>query len=215
MQTDHRESENADWLSALNGERVAREEAIARLTSLLKRNLRRALRKRGDAVDGAIDDFVQEALIKIMGSLDRFRGDSRFTTWATAIAVRTALTALRRAHWKNVSLDALALDTVEPGFVVASQEQDTQQREVVALLYRLIEDDLTSRQREAVLGALAGVPQAVMTERLGLKRNALYKLEHDARKKLGASLARNGISAQDVQEIFGGDAENRIAVRGV
>jgi len=140
--------------------------------------------------------------MKITRNLGSFRGDSRFTTWATTIAVRTAMTMLRRAHWKNVSLDEMALDRLEHGESMPTQEQDSQRREVVHLLYKSIEEELTPRQREALLGSLAGVPQAILMERLGLNRNALYKLEHDARKKLRAGLERNGIRAEDVRELF-------------
>jgi DNA-directed RNA polymerase specialized sigma subunit len=37
-----------------------------------------------------IDDAVQEALLAIVGSLDRFRGESSFLHYARRIAVRTA-----------------------------------------------------------------------------------------------------------------------------
>lgn len=33
------------------------------------------------------EDFAQEALLKILDGLDTFRGGSRFTTWAHAVAV--------------------------------------------------------------------------------------------------------------------------------
>jgi len=196
------ERNNAEWLAALGGEGLAAREAFRDLTSVLRRNLSRALGNRAGVDETALEDFVQEALMKITRNLDSFRGDSRFTTWATAIAVRTALTTLRRAHWKNVSLDEMALDRLEHGESMPTQEQDSQRQEVVHLLYKLIEEELTPRQREAVLGSLAGVPQAILMERLGLNRNALYKLEHDARKKLRAGLERNGIRAEDVRELF-------------
>jgi RNA polymerase sigma-70 factor, ECF subfamily len=53
----------------------------------------------------SVEDFAQEALIKIMANLDSFRGESRFTTWAQKIAVRVAFTELRRLRWQDVSLD--------------------------------------------------------------------------------------------------------------
>ncbi len=55
----------------------------------------------------AIEDFAQEALIKILDNLDSFRGESHFTTWAQKIAVRVAFTELRRKQWRNVSLQDL------------------------------------------------------------------------------------------------------------
>ncbi|MCK6562273.1 sigma-70 family RNA polymerase sigma factor [candidate division KSB1 bacterium] len=202
MTTRNSERNNADWLAALGGEGSAVQETLRDLTSILRRNLSRAFRNRAGVDDAIVEDFVQEALVKITNNLNSFRGDSQFTTWATVIAVRTAMTILRRAHWKNVSLDQVALDRLEHGELRPTQEQDSQRQEAVELLYKLIENLLTSRQREAVLGSLAGVPQAILMERLGLNRNSLYKLEHDARKKLRAGLERNGICAEDVRELF-------------
>ena len=196
------ERSNADWLAALGSAGAPAPAALRDLTKTLRGNLRRALGQRAGVDDTVVEDFVQEALMKITSNLGSFRGDSRFTTWATAITVRTAMTALRRAHWKNVSLDRMALDRLDHAESMPPQEQDSQRQEVMQFLHKLIEVELTPRQREAVLGSLAGVPQVMLMERLGVNRNALYKLEHDARKKLRAGLERKGIRAEDVRELF-------------
>jgi RNA polymerase sigma-70 factor (ECF subfamily) len=193
-----RAAENTAWLQALAGNGPESRDALQRLAAVLKRNLARSVGRRRGLDDAVLEDFVQEALVKITTRLDSFRGDSRFTTWATAIAVRTALTALRRAHWKDVSLDGLALDGFAPVAVAPAQEHAMQRLEIIDRLHAAIATELTPRQREAVQGMLAGVPLAVMAERMGIKRNALYKLEHDARRKLGAALAKRGIRAADL-----------------
>lgn len=195
------DKDNAYWLRALEEDDPESRAALRQLSALLKRNLARSVGRRRGVDEATLDDFVQEALIKITRHRDRFRGDSRFTTWATAIAVRTALTALRRAHWQEVSLDDLALDKLEPGVVAPTQEGDTERKEIFAALYDQINRALTPRQREAILGLLAGVPQAIMARRLGIRRNALYKLEYDARRKLGAALARSGFGADDIRTL--------------
>jgi RNA polymerase sigma-70 factor (ECF subfamily) len=46
------------------------------------------------------------------------------------------------------------------------------------------------------------MPVAEVATRMGMKRNALYKLMHDARVRLKARLAVEGLSAQDVLESF-------------
>lgn len=193
---------NADWLAALCDEGANARAALHDLTSILRRNLGRALGNRAGVDHAALEDFVQEALIKITRNLASFRGDSSFTTWATVICVRTAMTALRRAHWRDVSLDEMALDRLERDEPVPSQDEESQRQEFIRLLHKLVEEVLSPRQREAILGSLAGVPQAILMERLGLNRNALYKLEHDARKKLKVGLERHGVRAEDVRELF-------------
>jgi RNA polymerase sigma-70 factor (ECF subfamily) len=195
------EKDNAYWLRVLGEDGPESRAALSELSALLKRNLARSVGRRRGVDDATLEDFVQEALIKITRHRDRFRGDSRFTTWATAIAVRTALTALRRAHWQDVSLDELVLDQLESGVVAPTQEGDAQRKEIFAALHDQINRALTPRQREAILGLLAGVPQEIMARRLGIRRNALYKLEHDARQKLRAALAQKGFQADDIRAI--------------
>jgi RNA polymerase sigma-70 factor (ECF subfamily) len=62
---------------------------------------------------------------------------------------------------------------------------------------------LTDRQREALI--LLGVQDMPMDEaarKLKTNRNALYKLLHDARLRLKTRLAKEGISAGEVLELF-------------
>ena len=75
-----KESSNDQWLVALRG--PTRDEALAELRALLVRGLRGALGGQANRVEPAVEDFAQEALIKVLGSLDSFRGECRFTTWA-------------------------------------------------------------------------------------------------------------------------------------
>jgi RNA polymerase sigma-70 factor (ECF subfamily) len=181
---------------------LAAQQAYRDLTNILRRDLSRALGSRPGVDETVLKDFVQDALIKIRHNLDSFRGDCRFTTWAKAVALRTALTALRRAHWKNVSLDDVVLGRLEYRAPAPTPEQHSQRAEVVDVLFKLIEGELSPHQSKAVLGTLGGVPHALLAEQLGLNRNALYKVVHDARKKLRVGLERHGIRAEDVRELF-------------
>jgi RNA polymerase sigma-70 factor, ECF subfamily len=98
-----KESSNNQWLAALRGPN--RDEALADLRVLLMRGLRGALGGQANRADSSVEDFAQEALIKILGNLDSFRGECRFTTWAHKICVRTAFAEMRRSRWREVSLD--------------------------------------------------------------------------------------------------------------
>ena len=66
------ERTNEQWLAELRGPNP--NEALADLYGLLVRGLRAALGGRADGVDANINDFAQEALIKIVSNLDSFRG---------------------------------------------------------------------------------------------------------------------------------------------
>ena len=96
------ERNNEEWLAALRG--PEKEAALGDLRGLLVRGLRAALHGRVGGVEPSVEDFVQEALLKILDNLDSFRGESRFTVWAQKICVRTAFAEMRRSRWRDVSL---------------------------------------------------------------------------------------------------------------
>src|SRR5919202_1568811 len=134
--------------------------ALADLYDLLVRGLGAALGGYGGGVEANFGDFAQEALIKITTNLDSFRGESRFTTWAQKIAINVALTELKRRRWRDVSLQELfarreAADR-GPADAQLSPEQLALQSTVLQELHRIIEEELTDRQREAVVAASLG-----------------------------------------------------------
>jgi RNA polymerase sigma-70 factor, ECF subfamily len=199
------ERTNEQWLAELRGPNP--DEALADLYGLLVRGLRAALGGRADGVDANIGDFAQEALIKIVSNLDSFRGESRFTTWAQKIAMNVALTELKRRRWRDVSLQDLLDRRTATGRGLAdpqlTPEQVAFQNMVLAKLRRTIDEELTDRQREAVVAViLEGMPIAEVARRMGTNQNALYKLLHDARKKLKLRMEAAGLSPQEVLAAF-------------
>ena len=199
------ERTNEQWLAELRGPNP--DEALADLYELLVRGLRAALGGRADGVDANIGDFAQEALIKIVSNLDSFRGESRFTTWAKKIAMNVALTELKRRRWRDVSLQDLLDRRTATGRGLAdpqlTPEQVAFQNMVLAELRRTIDEELTDRQREAVVAViLEGMPIAEVARRMGTNQNALYKLLHDARKKLKWQMEASGLSAKEVLTVF-------------
>jgi RNA polymerase sigma-70 factor, ECF subfamily len=199
------ERTNEDWLRSLGGTNAADGGAVAELREVLRRGLRRALTGRAGADDGFVEDMAQEGVLKVLGGLATFRGDSRFTTWAVTVAVRVAFTELRRARWRDVSLDRLVEDAPArlPTAPPADEPSQGAREVVLAQMHRVIESDLTDRQRQALAAELRGMPQAEIAAQMGLTRNALYKLTHDARKNLKRGLEAVGISEDEVREAFG------------
>jgi len=190
---------NEAWLEALRGPR--RDEALEHLRERLVRGLRAALARRGAHWATLLaEDFAQDALLQILARLDTFRGESRFTTWAQKIAVRIALTELRRKRWRNVSLEDLAPAGAAPS-VLADETPDPARLTASQVLFeriqRAIDEDLTERQRIALNAAVVhGLPLEEVARRMNTNRNALYKLLHDARKRLKKSLEAQGISPE-------------------
>jgi RNA polymerase sigma-70 factor, ECF subfamily len=200
-----RERTNEQWLAELQGPDP--DAAIADLYDLLVRGLGAAIGGYRGGVEANFGDFAQEALIKITGNLDSFRGESRFTTWAQKIAVNVALTELKRRRWRDVSLQDLfarreAADR-EPADTQLTTEQLALQNTVLQELRRIIDEELTDKQREAVVAVLLEeMPISEVARRMGTNQNALYKLLHDARKKLKKRMEAAGLSPQEVLAAF-------------
>ena len=190
-----------DWISRLAPTSTHQSDAIVELGELLKRRVARAFRTNAK-VDGAfVDDVVQDSLTAILNSIEQFSGNSRFETWATTIAVRTALRETRRLRWKDTSLDQImsqSSQVVEPTSTNDDPAGIATASELVATMHRLINEKLTEKQRQVVLAHLRGMPQAEIGRELGMNRNAIYKVGFDARKKLKDELIGAGFSSADL-----------------
>jgi RNA polymerase sigma-70 factor, ECF subfamily len=199
-----KERSNDEWLAALRGPNS--DEALAELRVVLVRGLRVALGGQANRVESSVEDFAQEALIKILGNLDSFRGESRFTTWAQKICVRTAFAEMRRSRWRDVSLEEVVMSRPEESAASDPQldpERAATQTMIMAEFRRFIDEELTERQRTALVAALSGMSLEAVADRMGTNRNALYKLLHDARKRLRRRMAAEMLTPQDVLGAFG------------
>jgi RNA polymerase sigma factor (sigma-70 family) len=193
------------WMERLRSGEPQRGDAIEELRFILHRGLSRSLNMRY-GVPFQADDIVQDALLKILDSLDQFEGRSRFITWAMTIATRVGISSLRRQHKREVSLelldhdDNLKLATSDTGSSEASRKMV--QREILQHLNELIETELTARQRLAIRFQLEEVPVDETANRIGSNRNAVYKLVHDARMKLKQGLERRGFTNEHIHSAF-------------
>lgn len=200
-------AEAIDWVEALRADDARQARALERLRSRLLETLPRAMLRFGRLPDAILEDVVQETLLRALDRLDDFEGRSAFTTWVTTIGVRLAMTELRRRRWKDVSLEALAgpVDSVsiELGPVGGDAERAIDRARVGERLREAIECALTERQRTAIVAELHGMPQEEIGRRLGIGRNAVYKLGHDARKKLKRALSATGLSPEEILAAYG------------
>ena len=214
------ERTNEQWIADLQPESPERPAAIEDLRARLERGLFYYLSHErsdlteysGDGLRQMAQDFSQDALIKALDNLGSFRGESQFTTWAAKIAARVAISELRRARWKDYSLDTLSADgEVMPSVAVADltstpqpqPESYTERQDVLNLVDEAISSVLTERQRAALIAhAVDGVSIEDIAVQMGTNRNALYKLIHDARLKLKKHLEDQGVSMDDLADLF-------------
>lgn len=198
------ERSNEAWLEALRGEQ--RDRAIGDLRGVLVVRLGRMLRRRArHGANTLAEDIAQEAALKVLDRLDTFRGESRFLTWAQKIAVRLAISELRRRRWSEVSLDEVTGPASERPLVDLMPDQQPGPDEQAAagvhlqIVMKVIENDLTAHQQAAVRAVMFNdMPIEVFAERIGSNRNAVYKLLHDARKRIKAALEARGIPLDDI-----------------
>ncbi len=199
---------NEEWLTDLRG--PDKDKAIEDLRKTLKKGLIYALSSRIDTdLEARVEDFVQDAILRILDKLDTFRGESKFTTWAQKIAVRVAFTEMRRKRWEDISIQKLIPE--DSGdftpLVLADPSPDPEKQATQASLLEMIDhilrEDLTDLQRTALLAVIhGGMPLEEVAHKMDTNRNALYKLLHDARKNMRDRLLEKGLTVDEVLAAF-------------
>ncbi len=210
---------NHEWVRELSAGGEEQAAALGDLRAYLLRAARYALqRHRGRLahsglaeLDQMAEDCAQEALLAILDRLKDFRGDSRFTTWAYKFAINMALVAARREAWQHVSLDALLEQggnskwLAEAGPAASDPEQAARRAAAWAAIREVVDHDLTDRQRQALKAIVADeVPLDELVRHWGSTRNAIYKLLHDARRKLKSRLEARGYAPREILALFSG-----------
>jgi RNA polymerase sigma-70 factor (ECF subfamily) len=211
------ERSNEDWLAVLSAAEGPDAEALADLRRHLVRAALFAIRRRlttahgvaTDEIDELAEDCAQEALMLALQNLQAFRGEARFLTWASAIAVGVTGTVLRRRLWRDLSLERMPDGWQAPAATAMSSDAwehphlAAQRTEIWSVIKEVVERDLTERQRTVLnLVVIRGVDAEEVAERLGVTAGALYKLTHDARRKLKAGLIARGFSTDEILQAF-------------
>ena len=188
--------DNRRWIEDLQAEGASLDEALSDLRALLLVGLKAGLKSRMDFVDSLLDDFVQDSLIRILGSLDQFQNRSRFSTWAISIAIRVSLTELRKRRWRDVSLDGLVEQTGQE-LAAVDADPDSPVQPMIDAMQRIIRSELTEKQRTVLLAELKGMAHEEIARQMGTSRNSLYTLSHDARQRLKRGLEDAGFTARE------------------
>ena len=208
---------NSEWVRELSAGGETQAAALEELRAYLLRAARYALARahgrltRASAfdLDQLAQDCAQNALIAILDRLADFRGDSRFTTWAYSFAINMALVAARRESWKKVSLDALLElrgpwgRRIESDTRFGDPERTSRRAEAWRVIQEIMDRDLSERQRQALKVIVADeVPLDELARHWGSTRNAVYKLLHDARRKLKSRLEARGFDPRELLDLF-------------
>jgi RNA polymerase sigma-70 factor, ECF subfamily len=190
--------ESRAWLETLRSDGACYDAAIMRLHALLLSESRYQVRRRtatlahpsGRDLDDLAMQAADDALVAILGKLDRFRGDALFSTWARRFAELEVPGKIRRrlGHARETPTETETLElrpAMDEDAQAVSEAADLADR-----LSELIVHDLTGHQREVLVAlAIDGVDSKDLATRLNSTPGALYKTLHDARRKLKRGLA--------------------------
>ena len=205
--------DNAHWISDLKSSGSAQDSALEDLHQIILSALPYALQgwisRDHPEFEALTEEITQEALLRILDQIDTFEGRSQFTTWANKIAVRLALSELRRRRWRDISLDGNANEEVElfaPAWLkdpAAGPELVTIRADLLTRLNRIISEELTRKQRQALVAiVIRGMPMGEVARRMGMQRNALYKLLHDARLRLKRGMQAEHLTIPEFFDAF-------------
>jgi RNA polymerase sigma-70 factor, ECF subfamily len=196
------DDESASWLRRLSSASAAERQAAER--ELHGRLIRIALsevrrRSAGTPVTGPeLDDVAHQAgddaMLAILAKLADFRGESRFTTWAYKFVMLEVSGKLGRHYWRNppVPLDAGQWDRL-PDRLGLDPHQHAEAACIVAEVRRVVDAELTAHQRRIFVAIVVdGIPLNALAVKLGLQRNAIYKVVFDARRKIRRALVSGG-----------------------
>jgi RNA polymerase sigma-70 factor (ECF subfamily) len=209
---------NQDWVWALTeqpGE--AQSEALHDLRNYLLRAALVYLARHRSELSGwsrddirtLAEDLAQESVLDIRANVAGFKGESKFTTWAYRFVINRAASELRRRRYRDLSLDRLRDEEpavfqallAEPGRM--EPERQAERRRYLTLLRDIIETELSERQRAAIVAVhWQGRSLDEVAAALGMNRNALYKLLHDARQRIKARLLARHLTESDILAVF-------------
>lgn len=206
---------NEQWLEDLHAAGDRQAQALEDLRGLILRGQPYALAGKLDPnsqeFEALADEVAQETLLRVLDYMDSFEGRSAFTTWVHKIAVREALGQLRRRRWRDVPLPEMEMndnaDNAPRELADDKPDPETlvERNDLMTRLQRIIQEELTGKQRLALMTVvMQGMPLEEAASRLGMNRNSLYKLIHDARLRLKRRMEAEGMSPGDVLASFAG-----------
>ena len=196
------DAESADWLRRLSaGDGALRQEAERALHVRLLRIALAEVNRRsastpvtGPELTDVAHQAADDAMLAILAKLTGFRGESRFTTWAYRFVILEVSSKLGRHFWRNApaALDAEQWERL-PDRLGIDPQQHAESAGILAEVRRVVDDELTAHQRRIFVAVVVdGIPLDALAAKLGLQRNAIYKVIFDARRKIRRALVANG-----------------------
>ena len=122
-------------------------------------------------------DLFQEILIQLWKSYDKFREQSKFSTWMYRVAINTAITNFKRD--KKSRKSEIGKDLYQ----LADEPYDEEKEEHLKLLYEAI-NQLTGIEKSITLLYLEDKPYEEISEITGISQNYVRVKMNRIKKKL-------------------------------
>ena len=192
-------AEDRQWIDGLASTGEGRERTCQELHAVLFRAARFELgRTLGPAglsrpdLDDIACQSASDALLLVIRKAAEFRGDSRFTTWATRFVAFEVKAKLRRHLSRPADLPlwyGLGQNLAASGH---GPDIQAEAGDLADAIRAAAGNRLTARQQAVFWGLLGGEPPGVLGLRLGLTVNAIYQTMFRARQRLRAELSAQG-----------------------
>ena len=168
---------------ARDGDRAALETLLRTCRDTI---YRWALVQTGEAADA--EDVTQEVLIRLHGSLHRFSGRSRFTTWLYQVTHNQSVSLRRRIGSRLRLAEAAGQEAMVQGTSRDDPLHRVHASEIAALADTLLHA-LPRRQREVFhLADLEGCEMAEIAERMGISASTARVHLFHARRALRSQI---------------------------
>lgn len=189
------ERTNRKWVDDLSSEGELQLRAQEELRTLMFRSLPYAFDVKVD------DDLASKALLETVSgktleylqkNMDRYDGQSAFTTWVLKIAVRLLPYELRLQRWRY-----LAPDGVLPK-ISSELHNQLSKHKYLHYAHNIFKEELTKNQRQAIQAmVMFRMPKEEVMRWLGMERCDYFKMIHDARLRLKRRLEIDGYIPQE------------------
>jgi len=154
-------------------------------------------------------DVVQDAFLKVYGSLDRFEGRSSFYTWLYRIVMNLCLDRKRRdrsdreVEWDEETAGGSLADPTGADLAQSGPEAEVERSELRTCVTRAIETLPEDARRAIQLREIDGLSYKEIAEALGIPKGTVMSRLYYARRRLQEALRAAGVDP--FQE--GGSAE--------
>jgi RNA polymerase sigma-70 factor (ECF subfamily) len=157
------------------GQRTAQADFYQRYRSEVARTVHKVLGPNAD-----LEDVVQDVFVEVFRSIDRFKGDSKITTWLYRVCVNVALQKIRR-HRRRPEGHAAP----EGDGPVHSETplRELERKESSRIVYEILETLAPKKRVVFILHEIAGLEAKEISEIVGANVLTVRTRLHYARKE--------------------------------